>query len=212
MYLLLYEQFTYSTLRRFLARWGVEHRVTSPYNPRTNGHPEAAVKIVKKLISTTIMDGRLNCDDFARGLLELRNTPRANGRSPAQVLFGHPLRSTVPTHHRSFAPERQHAADVCDAKPSRLRQQDKERHDATARTLPVLRIGSSVDMQDHVSGRWDRMGVIVGVGKRRDYLVKMGSGRTLWRNRKFLRRHRPMVPASITPGSQHHVEASGAGD
>lgn len=208
-------QFTSSTLRRFLARWGVEHRVTSPYNPRANGHAESAVKIVKKLITTTAKDGRLDCDDFARGLLELRNTPRANGRSPAQVLFGHPLRSTVPAHHRSFAPEWQRAADVCDAKASLLRRQAKERHDATARTLTVLRIGSYVDVQDHVSGRWDRMGVIVGVGKRRDYLVKMGSGRTLWRNRKFLRRHRPMVPASITPSSQHPVEAessSGTGD
>ncbi|XP_064116685.1 uncharacterized protein K02A2.6-like [Macrobrachium nipponense] len=30
-------QFASSTLRRFLARWGVEHRVTSPYNPKENG-------------------------------------------------------------------------------------------------------------------------------------------------------------------------------
>ncbi|XP_050691053.1 uncharacterized protein K02A2.6-like [Eriocheir sinensis] len=98
-------RFTYSTLRRFLARWGVEHRVTSPYNPRTNGHPEAAVKIVKKLISTTIMDGRLNCDDFARGLLELRNTPRANGRSPAQrrPLAAPPDKDNIPAPLRRSA-------------------------------------------------------------------------------------------------------------
>lgn len=165
------------------------------------------MKIVKKLISTTTKDGRLNCDDFACGLLELRNTPRANGRSPAQVLFGHPLWSTVPAHYRSFTPEWQRAVDVCDAKASRLHQQAKECHDAMACTLPVPRIGSYVDMQDHVSGWWDRMGVIVGVRKRRDYLVKMGSGRTLWRNRKFLRHHRPMVAASITSDSQHPVEA-----
>ena len=39
-----------------------------------------------------------------RGLLELRNTPRADGRSPAQVLFGYPLRSgSVPMHHRAYA-------------------------------------------------------------------------------------------------------------
>ena len=59
---------------------------------------------------TTTRTGHLDEDDFARGLLELRNTPRAEGRSPAQVLFGHPMRSAVPAHHRSFALEWQLAA------------------------------------------------------------------------------------------------------
>ena len=48
--------------------------MTSPYNPRTNGHAKAAVKTVKKLIMTTTRVGQLDEDDFARGLLELRNT------------------------------------------------------------------------------------------------------------------------------------------
>lgn len=198
-------QFTSAAFRRFLARWGVDHRVTSPYNPRANGHAEAAVKVVKKLINTTTKDGRLNEDDFARGLLELRNTPRADGRSPAQVLFGHPLRSSIPVHHRAFAAEWQRAADACDAEAARLRMRAKERHDASARPLPVLRIRSYMDVRSHVSGRWDRMGVIVGVGKRRDYLVKMGSGRTLWRNRKFLRRHRVMMPVGVTTSTSSDV-------
>ncbi|XP_068228046.1 uncharacterized protein [Palaemon carinicauda] len=87
-------QFAASALRRFLSRWGVEHRITSPYNPKANGHAEASVKIIKKLIMTTTKNGNLDADEFARGMLELRNTPRADGRSPAQVLFGHPL-STI---------------------------------------------------------------------------------------------------------------------
>ncbi|XP_042228326.1 uncharacterized protein K02A2.6-like [Homarus americanus] len=98
-------QFTPSTFRRFLARWRVEHRITSPYNPRANGQAEEAVKVMKKLICITTRNGILDEDDFARGQLELRNTPRANGRSPAQVLFRHPLRSSVPAHHRAYAAE-----------------------------------------------------------------------------------------------------------
>ena len=187
-------QFASSTLKRFLARWGVEHRITSPHNPKANGHAEAAVKVVKKLIMTTTKNGRLDEDEFARGLLELRNTPRADGRSPAQVLFGHPLRSAIPAHHRSFAVEWQRAAEECDAKAEHLRLQAKEHHDATARPLPCLNIGTYVDVQDHVTRRWDKLGVIVGIGSHRDYLVKMGSGRVLRRNRKFLRSHRPFIP------------------
>ena len=187
-------QFTSSTLRRFLTKWGVEHRITSPHNPRANGHAEAAVKVVKKLIMTTTKNGRLDEDEFASGLLELRNTPRADGRSPAQVLFGHPLRSSIPAHHRSFAAEWQQAAEECDARAEHLRTKEKEHHDATARPLPGLNIGTYVNVQDHVTKRWDKLGVIVGIGSHRDYLIKMGSGRILRRNRKFLRPHRLLMP------------------
>ena len=68
----------------------------SPFNHWAHYHAEAAVRTVKKLIMTTTRTGHLDEDDFARGLFELRNTPRAEGRSPAQVLFGHPMRSAVP--------------------------------------------------------------------------------------------------------------------
>ena len=196
-------QFTSSLVRRFLARWRVEHRVSSPHNPRANGHAEAAVKAVKKLVLTTTTNGHMDEDEFARGLLELRNTPRAEGRSPAQVLFGHPMRSCIPAHHRSFAPEWQRAANECDAKAEHLREQAKRHYDSSTRSLPHLRLGCHVDIQDHNNGRWDRTGVIVGIGTRRDYLVKMGSGRILWRNRRFLRPYRPLMLVN-TNGQDTH--------
>lgn len=199
-------QFTSSTLRRFLTRWGVEHRITSPYNPQANGHAEATVKVVKKLILTSTQGGQLDEDDFARGLLELRNTPHADGRSPSRVLFGHPIRSAVPAHHRSFAPEWQRAAEVCDAKAEHLRCKAKERYDYTARHLPPLHMGAYVDVQDHVSRRWEKVGVIVGIGAHRDYLVKMGSGRVMWRNRKYLRPHRPLLPETLMGGTTPSTE------
>ena len=50
---------------------------------------------MKKLITTTTVQGDLD-DENLRGLLQYRNTPRAGGLSPAQILFGHPLPSVVP--------------------------------------------------------------------------------------------------------------------
>ena len=96
-------QFTARLFREFLKRWGVEHQVSTPYYPQSNGHAEAAVKTVKRLIKKTTEHGDLDTDELAHALLELCNTPRADGRSPAQVLYGHPLRSAVPAHHRAFA-------------------------------------------------------------------------------------------------------------
>ena len=60
-----------------------------------------SVPLKKVLDHLTVHDD----DAFDRGLLELRNTPRPDGRSPAQVLFGRRLRTAVPAHRRAFTPE-----------------------------------------------------------------------------------------------------------
>ena len=57
---------------------------------------------MKTLISKTTENGEVNTEDFVVGLLELRNTPREDGLSPAQILLGHPMRSRVPTHSSRF--------------------------------------------------------------------------------------------------------------
>ena len=67
------------------------------------------------------------------------------------------------------------------------------RYDGLARSLPPLDLGTQVRIQDTVSKRWDKVGVILGVVKSRDYHIKLPSGRVLWRNRRFLR------PTQFTP-------------
>ena len=194
-------QFTSGILRRFLNRWEVRHEMSSPRYPRSNGHAEAAVKAVKKLIRTASSRGQLDDEQLCEGLLELRNTPRADGRSPAQILFGHPIRSGVPTHHRAFAPEWQRAAAECEAKAAATREQVTRYHDASARRLSQLQIGDRVDIQDTATGRWDRTGIVVGIGQRRTYLVKTASGRVYWRNRRFLRPYRPLIVTGAPPAA-----------
>ena len=206
-------QFASSTLRRFLQRWDVSHHMSSPHYPRSNGHAEACVKTVKKLVLAASVSGRLDDEQLDRGLLELRNTPRADGRSPAQVLFGHPLRSGVPSHHRAFAPEWQRAAAICDEKAAEIQEKARTYHDGSTRLLSELKVGSRVDIQDATTGRWDRVGVIVGIGQRRTYLVRTASGRVLWRNRRFLRPYRPLLtePAPSTPPAAAATREPAAG-
>ena len=210
-------QFSARLTREFLRRWGVEHQMSTPHFPQSNGHAEAAVKAVKRLVQKVTSGGDLNTDDFAAGLLELRNTPRADGRSPAQVLYGHPLRSAVPVHHRAFAACWQEAADACDARAARLLKRSVDRYDHSARTHRPLRIGQPVLLQDPTSLLWDRTGTVTGVGARRDYLIRLPSGRILWRNRRFLRPLRPPLtgagagapgaaPCRDTPRAQAEAE------
>ena len=180
-------QFTSAEFRDCMMRWGVDHVVSSPHYPQSNGHAEAAVKKVKHLILKTAPNGNIDVESFDRGLLELRNSPNHTGRSPAQVLFGRNLRSCVPAHSRSFLPEWQEKAEDCDRRAAASDEAARDAYDLHARPLPTLRVGQRVRIQDATTQRWDKVGVIMGTGRTRNYTVRLPSGRVWWRNRRFLR-------------------------
>ena len=91
-------EFTARETEDFLTRWGIKHRLSSAYHPRSNGRAEVAVKSMKRLLSDNVTgSGELNTDVFTRAILQFRNTPDPeNGISPAEVIFGRPLRDALP--------------------------------------------------------------------------------------------------------------------
>jgi hypothetical protein len=62
---------------------------------------------MRKLVIRTVPNGDLDKEVFLQALVEWRNTPRHHGASLAQIVFGHPIHSLVPAHHRSFSAELQ---------------------------------------------------------------------------------------------------------
>ena len=92
------DEFTSSELKDFLVRWGTKHRLSSAYFPQSNGRGEVAVKATKRLLETNVApDASVDTDNVVRALLHVRNTPdRDCKRSPAEILFGHPLKDTIP--------------------------------------------------------------------------------------------------------------------
>lgn len=177
-------QFKAKVFQDFLVRWGVIWSPSTPYYPQSNGHAEVTVKSIKRLVAKT---ETMESDEFLQGLLEFRNTPRSDGRSPAQIVFGHAVRSQVPAHRRTFAREWRMQDDECDQKAAEQAGKVKEAYDKRARPLKPLIIGQSVRLQNYSSKRWDRVGTIVGIGKHRDYHIKVPSGRVCWLNRRFIR-------------------------
>ena len=190
----------------FCERWGVRHQMSSPHYPQSNGHAEASVKAMKSLIAKTTMNGDLDMDAFRQALLEWRNTPDASGRSPAQKLYGQPLQSFVFAHSSSFAPEWQLQADIADSRAESLSAATEHSFNESSRSQKKLQIGTSVDVQDARTKRWSKRGVIVAIGKHRDYFVKLPSGRVYWRNRRFLRPFVPPIAVAVAapaaPASQ----------
>ena len=182
-------QFKAHSLRKVLDQWGVRIRPSAPYYPQSNGHAEASVKAVKHLIIKCTLNGNLDTDEFASGLLELRNTPRVDGQSPAQVLFGRPIRSIIPIHKRSYAEEWQNCKKQSSEKRETVKKDSEKRYNQTARSLPEFTVGTRVNLQHHQTGRWSEAGTIIEVGRNRQYLIKKAGGGSVWRNRRFLRRN-----------------------
>jgi hypothetical protein len=81
----------------FARSYGFSHQTSSPRYAQANGASERAVQTAKSLIKKA-------ADPFL-ALLSYRSTPLENGYSPAQLLMGRQLRSTVPISTASLRPQ-----------------------------------------------------------------------------------------------------------
>ena len=76
----------------FMQNWLVEHRTSSPHYPQSNGLAESMVKVSKNLIEKAIRQDL----PWNRLLLDYRCTPISSEiPSPAEILFGRKLRSSI---------------------------------------------------------------------------------------------------------------------
>jgi len=184
----------------FLKRWGVYHRLSSAYNPRSNGRAEVAVKAMKRLLRNNIApNGSVDTESFTRAILQFRNTPDpSTGTSPAEVLFGRTLRDVLPIR----PPMQMHDQDS--VKPSwkhlwrsredALRLRATKQMDSLtekSRLAEPLRVGDLCRIQNQAGRyprRWDKLGTVVEVANNDQYIVRVhGSNRVTLRNRRFLR-------------------------
>ncbi|EFX68277.1 hypothetical protein DAPPUDRAFT_260349 [Daphnia pulex] len=78
----------------------------------------------------------------------------------------------------------------------------KFRYDEHARPLTPLPLGTHVRVREPKTKIWDKVGVVVSIGRYRSYRIKFASGSVLWRNRRFLR---PIVavPETNEPPAFH---------
>ena len=192
----------------FLDRWSVTHAPSSPHCPQSNGHAEANVKKVKLLLRKSAPEGDITSTAFQQGLLELRNMPDASGRSPAQIVFGHSLRSTVPAHHTSFATEWSTASDQLDQRAADLRDAAISTYNRSSKPLGPLQLGATVRVQDPQTKLWDKIATVISIGQHRTYRVRLASGRVLWRNRHFLR----VIPSAPTSSPAENQPSSDTSD
>ena len=189
-------EFTAAATRQFLKDWGVHHCISSVAYPHSNCRAEVAVKTVKRLITNNTSP---NCDlhttALQRAVLQYRNTTNADTKlSPAQCIFGRPIKDFIPILPGRYRP---HPAwrKTLSAREEAL----TNRHMRTAemltkhtKRLPPLKAGDHVRIQNQTGShptKWDKTGQVVEVKKFDQYVICVGgSGRVTLRNRKFLQK------------------------
>ena len=195
-------EFTSSVTQKFLAAWGIHHRLSSVAFPHSNCRAEIGVKTAKRMIAdNTGPNGELHTDKFQRALLQYRNCPDKDTKlSPSECLFGRPTRDFIPILPGKYCPNvtwRENLRVREEALKSRYARGAEKWSEHTKR-LPPLVVGDKVFIQNQTGPhpkKWDKTGTVTEVKQHDQYVIKVdGSGRVTLRNRKFLRRYLPVIP------------------
>ena len=185
---------------QFLESNCIQHGQSSPYNPKSNGHAEQNVKILKDLILKTNND--ISSKEFLDGITQIRNSPRADGLSLCQVVFGRSIRTLIPTLTEAlgtndFVEKARRRKQVVDAK-------QKIFYDRCSKMLKPLNDGMLVWIQNPETKRWDLTARIISRVRKRTYKLEMFDGRITHRNRRWIRKYKgnQMMEKNLTTNDE----------
>ena len=95
-------QFVSQEFAQFASTYGFSHTTSSPRYPQGNGLVERTVQTVKALLKKSLFAK----EDYHLALLAYRSTPHeTTSISPAQLLMGRRLRTTLPSSSAYLQPE-----------------------------------------------------------------------------------------------------------
>ena len=181
-------QFDSAAYQNFSKQWGFAHYTTSPRRPQGNGFIERQIQTVKNTMKKAT-EAHL---DTELALLFLRSTPvTSHIPSPAQMLFGRKLKTTILSKIRNEIPGKDRIMEAL-TKRQDTQKQFFDRH--SGRELPPLHNEQQVRIQNPLTGHWDLAKVITKCDPR-SYIVEDNCGRRLRRNRQHIRE----IPAPVKP-------------
>lgn len=174
-------QFSSAEFRELAREMDFKHITSSPHHPQGNGHAERAVQTAKKI---------LRQEDPLIALMCYRSTPCATtGVSPAELLMGRKIRTTLPTLEKNLQPKWPNKKTIMQKDATeKAKQAFYFNRRYGARSLPPLHSGDAVVTKLDQEKTWVMPAV---VSKEcvtpRSYLVQTPQGAVFRRNRRHLR-------------------------
>ena len=166
-------QYSSQLFSNFSKSYGFKHITSSPHYPQSNGEAERAVQTMKRLLDKST--------DPYLTLLAYRSTPLKLGYSPAELLMGRNLRTTLPTANSQF---KAHTPDEDAVKKRDKKLKESQRknynHRHRAKEQSSLITGDLVWITD-----LRRQGTIIREESPRSYTVQTHNG-IIRRNQRHL--------------------------
>ena len=195
--------FTLRKFDKFCKLWGVKQRISSAYFAQSNKRAEVAVKSAKRIIMDNLSPtGSLETDKFARAILLHRNSPDPEtGISPAEIVFGRPVRDHLP--RPSYKPRAEWTELATRREEAYVHRHFRkcENFNKKVFKLKPLLAGQAVYIQNQVGpnpNKWGKSGTVVEVLPHSSYMVKIdGSNKVTKRNRRFLRAFTPFISKDV---------------
>ena len=139
----------------YLQSRGIQQETSSPEFPSSNGHAEAAVKSIKKLLKKSKTN-----EEFEASLAELNRQPRSNNDIPADIFFRRRVRGNL-------------WRKISDPNEVICKKKKSETSAKTEHELPRLELGQLVRIQNPKSKIWEEKARIIGIMKYdRSYLLE----------------------------------------
>nr|XP_037289927.1 uncharacterized protein K02A2.6-like [Rhipicephalus microplus] len=87
-------QFVSAEFQKFVRMNGINHVMTAPYHPQSNGLAERAVRMIKECLRKS-QGGGTFIKRLSQFLCRYRRTPAKAGKSPSELLLGYQLRTRL---------------------------------------------------------------------------------------------------------------------
>ena len=179
-------QFRSADFMKFSLSYGFRHQTSSPRYPQANGEIERSVKTVKSLLKKS--------QDPYIALMAYRASPLENGYSPAELLFGRKIQTTLPLISESLVPTWPYIVTVREREEN-IKKRQKNNYDVRrgVKTLQHLESGDKVWIPDHKeSGTIEKK-----LNMPRSYIVETPTG--------TVRRNLIEIPTKSSHGKQQET-------